>query len=328
MKLMILGAIALAAAFFVLARKLQVLNKDGLRVYLVLMVAGVLVALSYGPPRYVLLERSLGDYMLDGEVVEGYQGWELNRLLPLESMATQVLYLPETDSSVALQQAGLAALPAFPGVSGGILSRYLWSILVGLFFVSVFVVRMVSRYLHARDSLQVVRQKGTVSAYQEFINNHDQGWMRPHFALRAARKEKHAVYDRYIRRLVVLDGVNERNVAELQMQLATDQHDSDTLKDLKARLAGRESYSALLRVLVSALEHGRDVKAFELPYRFERLPGIYLKGFKELYSDPKSLFEAESRQIAGNWQRLAGKFQLPALGVLERELSGEIAAFR
>lgn len=327
MKLTIVVGVAVIAALFYMAKRFKLGGGGLLRIYFAVIVIGVLIALSFGPPKYVLLKDSVRTYSVNGELVQAYQGWELNRLLPVRSFAISVLYIPESDRAIELKDAKYKPAESRFVVPKSAFSRYLWIILLVAFVANLFLVRFISRHLNARSLLQAAAEQGTVDAYEQFIRTHDKGLLRPRGLLKKANKEKTETYNRYIRRLTVLDAVNQRNAAALSMQLATDELSQADASKIRVILKSREDYSTLLNILMASIEHGRDVKSFEFDHSVTVLPGIYSKQFLSEYDGPNELIQFKVESHLQSWNRKRDKFSLPELDQIVSEILTSFKGF-
>lgn len=326
MKYLVIGAIALVTLLYLNRKRFGFLASDGMRVLLMLVVVGVLVALSYGPPRYLLVEDSVRILQIDGQDTKAYQGWEINRLLPFEAFATEVFYTPEHDYAEPLSDMGMAPLSTAFAVPGHPVSRFLWGMLLLALLATLVLIPKVRKHMEAKESLQRARAWNTVHAYDQFIARYRKGWLRPHGLVKQARRLRAAVYQRYIRRLIVLQALNERNIQSAELTLATDTASEPARQQQQGLIADRRSYASLLEMLTTMLEHGRDGGRPEIPFRLEILPGFFSADFQTRYDDTKALFEATTELDKKRWSAVQSALGLPDLETFLASYKEEMAA--
>lgn len=326
MKYLAIGAIALVTLAYFNRKRFRFLASDGLRVFLVLIGVGVLIALSYGPPKYVLLEDSVRTLQVNGQDTRAYQGWKINRLLPFEAFATEVFYAPEYDHSEPLSDMGMAPLSDTFEVPGHPVSRFLWGILLLALLAALVLIPKIRKQMEAKESLQRTQAWDTVHAYDQFIARYRKGFLRPRSLVKQARQKREHVYKRYIRRVIVMQALNDRNIRAAEMALVTDGTSEPERQQQQGLINNRRSYASLLETLTTMLEHGRDCGRPEIPFRLEIAPGFFSADFQTKYDDTKALFEAATEIDERRWSELRSPLGLPDMETILAGYKDEMAA--
>jgi hypothetical protein len=292
MKTLIIAAVALISLVYLNRRRLQVFTNSGLRIYLGIAIVAVLVALSFGPPKYVLFKSDVRMAEIDGNTREVYPGWKLNRLLPIEAFATPVLYGTRWGYVYPARESDIADLEGRFLVPGDAASRFLWIILILGVVSGAMVVRYVCRILEVRKALAIAQSQNTANAYNRFIERYHKGFFRPRRLLRQAENGRSGVYNRYILRMAAMEAINKRQVRSEEQQLNSSNLTAAEQEECRAQLGNRQGYGRVLKLLSEALSHNRDHGTTGMPFRLELSPGISTADFTQQHDTPLVLLEA------------------------------------
>lgn len=328
MKTAVIAAIALVSLVFLNRRRLRVFTNDALRIYLGVTLMAVIAALSFGPPEYVLFKPGVRTVEINGNLREVYPGWQLNRLVPIESFATPVLYGTRWGNIYPAAEADVAVLEGVFSVPGSPLSRYLWGILILAIAAGAMTIRFLRKVMEARAALAAAQDQGTVNAYERFINRYRKGLFRPWPLLRKAENGRSDVYNRYIRRLVALQAMNRRQVRVMEHQLESGNVPAAEQRERKTMIENRHGYSRVLKLLAEALSLNRPHGATSMPFRLELCPGIYADDFSQQYDTPQALLEAMKEDLEQKLAQTMGLLGLPDFPAILEQHSDQVEAVK
>lgn len=311
MKIIIIGSIAILAVILFLARKFRNRSRGWTRISVALCVTGILIALAFGPPKYVLMEDTLGVYRINGVSVTAYQGWEVNRLLPTEEFAVNVFYLPHSDTAIPVEQAGYQPLTSGFAIPGGILSRYLWSIMLLATAFCYLWYRIIRRWQKSGQDFRDALATGTIHAFAQFIETHDKGPLRPRRLLKQAHRQKSETCNRYLRRILMLDAVNRKKTDTLRSVLTAKETTPEDKKKISIAIRSRENYSVLLGIIAEAIRNVRDTGSFTFTHSISVEPGIYNTYFLKRFDNPTQLLQSNLETNIRTWNRIRETYGLP-----------------
>ncbi|PXX88354.1 hypothetical protein DIT71_17570, partial [Marinobacter vulgaris] len=256
--------------------------------------------------------------------------WELNRLLPIEALANQVIYSPELDLSEPINESHLAASVVPFAVPGGHASRFLWIILTfGVVFSYkgvVFTYTTARNLAAARRLFAESARRDTVNAYEEFLKATKEGLFRPRRLRKKAEQARNQVYDKYVRRMVLLKAVNDRHVGSLTSKLS----ESGVEKDPMAKgvqellIKNAQSSSKLCSVIVTILKNSRNAFTRELPYQIDLSPQVYLRGMQKGFDSIVELIEFKIEQDQIRWANVSNGIPIAKMENLHPSLGDAI----
>ncbi|SFR42404.1 hypothetical protein SAMN05216203_0178 [Marinobacter daqiaonensis] len=316
MKIAVVAAISLVSLIYLNRRRLRVFTNDGLRIYLGVAAIAIIAALSFGPPEYIVFKPGGRMAEINGNMKEVYPGWQLNRLLPMESFATPVLYGARWGDIYPATEADKAVLQGAFQVPGSPVSRFIWIILILGIVAADMVIRFLRRILEARQALASARTRDTINAYNSFIQRYRKGFFRPRSLLRKAENGRSDVYERYVRRTIALKAINERQVQFTEQTLENSNLTATEQREYKILLEQRRGYSRVLKLLGEVLAHNRLKGATSLPFQLDVSSGIYSDDFTQQYDTPLVLLEAtrdDLEQKLERTMRLLGLPEFPAI---------------
>jgi hypothetical protein len=329
MKLLVFALILFCAVYF--------FGGARLRLFITLSGVAAILGLCFGPPEYVVFKDTREVISSDSGSTVVYKAWELNRLLPIEALADQVIYSPELDLSDPISDSHLAASVAPFAVPGGPAFRFLWIILIfGVVFSYkgvVFTYTTARNLAAARRLFAESARRDTVNAYEEFLKATTGGLFRPSKLRKKAQHARNQVYDKYVRRIQLLKAVNDRHVGSLTSKLSESGIEKDPMtKGVQETLIeNAKSSSKLCGVIVNILKNNRNASTRELPYQIDLSPRVYLRGKQKGFDSIVELIEFRIEQDKIRWAKFLNGIPIakmenlhPSLGIAINQTASEV----